>query len=204
MPVDVKPPQREALSVSGERQRRFTAEEYHAIARAGILGEDDPVELIDGAIVEKRPVGGPHVSCVNRLNRLLFRRVDPEAVVSVQNPVRLDAHQEPEPDLALLRPSRAREDVPRAGEVLLVVEVADTSLDFDRDVKGPRYAASGVPEVWLVALAEDYVEVFRRPERQTYRTVERKRRGQSLSLDAFPQAEELSVEEVLGEDETPS
>ncbi len=130
------------------------------MAEAGILSEDDRVELIDGEIVEMAAVGGRHIRTVNRLTMLLApAAAGQELTISVQNPLRLDDKTEPEPDLALIRETSG-EEVPKASEALLVVEVAETSLSWDRNVKVPRYARAGIPEVWLVDLASGSVEAY--------------------------------------------
>lgn len=183
------------------QQRLFTADEYHAMARAGILGEDDRIELIDGKIIPMSPIGGRHLYCVNRLNQLFGARLyaggAPPAVVSVQNPVRLGPYQEPEPDVVLLRPAADRAAVPRPEDVLLLVEVADTTLAFDREVKVPRYAAAGIPEVWIVALQEEHVEVYRGPQPEGYAEVVRRAPGETLTVAALPHVEPIPVDELL-------
>ncbi len=180
-------------------RRLFTVSEYHRMVEAGILGEDDRVELIEGEIVEMSPIGSRHARCVRRLNYLFGRRVAERAIVDVQNPVRLGEHSEPQPDMLLLRP---RPDFyaaahPGPGDVLLVVEVVETSAAYDPDVKVPLYARAGILEVWLVDLGEDRVEVYREPSPQGYRSVRHFRRGDRLSAEAFPDLE-VSVEDVLG------
>ncbi|GIX47759.1 MAG: hypothetical protein KatS3mg131_1970 [Candidatus Tectimicrobiota bacterium] len=157
------------------------------------------MELIEGEIVEMAPVGSRHAGQVNRLNRLLSRLVGERAIVSVQNPVRLGEHSEPQPDLALLKP---REDFyaaahPGPEDVLLVVEVAETSADYDREIKVPLYARFGIPEVWLVDLAAAQVEVYRQPAPQGYQAVQTLRRGDTLVPLLLPELS-LAVEAVLG------
>jgi Uma2 family endonuclease len=177
----------------------FTVDEYHALAEAGVLHEDSRVELIDGIIVAKSPVGAAHITCVNRLAVLLIRsKIEHglDFIVSVQNSLRLGAHHEPEPDVALLRPSAAGR-VPEAADALLVVEVADTTLATDRAVKAPRYAAAGVPEVWIVDLAARQVEVYRRPGAMGYADVRTVSAGETLTLTAVPEAGEMAVSDVF-------
>ncbi|CAN5904262.1 Uma2 family endonuclease [soil metagenome] len=151
------------------KRRRFDVEQYHRMLQAGILSERDRVELIDGEIVEMTPVGGRHVRCVNRLTMVLAPAADRAGLsVSVQNPLILDDNGEPEPDLALLKDeSTNRENaqhVPTAGEALLVVEVSETSLSWDKNVKTPRYAGAAIPEVWIVDLASETVDIYTGPE----------------------------------------
>ena len=169
------------------------------MARAGILREDDRVELLDGEILEMTPISSRHAACVNRLTQLFSDQVKKRVIVSVQNPLRLGERSEPQPDLALLR---ARADFyarthPGPEDVLLVVEVAETSGPLDREIKVPFYARAGVPAVWLVDLAEDCIEVSQRPTAQGYQEVRRVGRGERLTPHPFPDIE-LAAEEILG------
>ena len=184
------------MSVETSR-RRFTTEEYHQMAAAGIFSEDDRVELLQGEIVEMSPIGSRHAACVNRLNQIFSARLGQQAIVSVQNPIRLSDYSEPEPDLALLhgRGDFYADALPQAGDVWLVVEVAQSSTEVDREVKVPLYARSGISEVWLVDLEEERVEVYRHPGVEGYAEVQEVGRGQSLSPEAFPQVR-LEVEEI--------
>ena len=180
-------------------RRRFTVDEYHRMAEAGILGEDDRVELLDGEVVEMTPIGPRHAGGVNRLNRIFTARLGERAVVCVQNPIVLGRHWEPQPDLVLLRP---RDDFytgahPRPGDVLLTVEIAETSLEGDRRVKVPAYARSGVPEAWLLDLPGDRLEAHRDPGPEGYRDVRALARGERVAPEALPDLE-LSVDELLG------
>jgi hypothetical protein len=169
--------------------RRFTVEEYDRLGEAGILGEDDRVELIEGEIIEMVPIGSPHSGQVNRLTSLFSQELVGRAVVGVQNPVRLDRYSEPQPDLALLRPRADfyAEAHPGPSDVLLLVEVADHSAAYDRAIKAPLYAHSGIPELWLVVLPERVVEVYREPSPDGYRDVRPFRAGEVLSPLAFPE-----------------
>jgi len=152
-------------SVTGSRPHRFTTADYHRMAEAGILDEDSRVELIRGQIVDMAPIGAPHLGMVNRLTRLLPALLAGRGLVSVQNPVRLDDGSEPEPDVAVLKPRADDYEsaTPRPEDVLLLVEVADSTLRDDRDVKIPLYAESGIPECWLVDIIGRAVEVYRQP-----------------------------------------
>lgn len=180
-------------------RRRFTVHEYHRMAEAGILHEDDRVGLIEGEIVEMTPIGSRHFACVNRLNKLLIQQVGDSAVVHVQNPVRLADLSEPEPAIALLR---LREDFyaekyPTPEDVLLLIEVSDTSLRYDQEIKLPLYARAGVREVWIVDLSGEAVERHTEPAGDGYRLVRRAYRGETLESVALP-ALALSVDAVLG------
>ena len=189
------------MSVEAVR-RRFTVAEYHSMSQAGILLEDDRVELLEGEIVQMSPVGRRHAACVKRLNRMLSDLVGREAIVSVQDPVRVGMDSEPQPDLALLRwrPDFYAGALPEAGDVQLVVEVAESSGHTERLVKVPLYARGGVPEVWLVDLVGDAVEVHRRPGADGYEEVQRVGRGEHLSPQHLP-ALDVGVSEILGPEE---
>src|SRR5262249_10512358 len=144
---------------------------YHCMGQAGILHEDERVELLEGEILEMTPIGGRHIWCVVRLTTWFGAHLAGRAFISVQNSLRLSRYSEPEPDLVLLRPpaTGARVDVPTAQDVLLLVEVADTSLAYDRRTKLPMYARAGIPEVWIVDLEHERVEVCREPSDEGYR-----------------------------------
>jgi Uma2 family endonuclease len=151
---------------------RYTVEEYRRMATAGILGEDDRVELIQGEVIDMAPTGSLHAGTVFQLARALAKGVGEDAFVWVQSPVVLADHSEPQPDLALLRPRADlyKRSLPSAVDVLLVVEVAESSLAYDRDVKLPIYAAHGIPEAWLVDLQGGVLTIHRQPVIDGYRT----------------------------------
>ena len=180
-------------------RRRFTANEYQRMGQVGILGEDDRLELLEGEIVEMAPIGSRHQAAVDRLTRLFSNRVADEAMVRVQGPVRLGEDSEPQPDLILLRrrPDFYASAHPGPEDVLLLVEMSDTSPEYDREVKVPLYARHGIVEVWLVGLEAGIVDVYRGPTTQGYQEVSQLQQGQRLSLETLPQLE-LAVDEVLG------
>jgi Uma2 family endonuclease len=167
---------------------RFSVDDYEQMIERGILTENDRVELIRGEILDKMSIGDRHCACVKRLNQFLSMATAGRALVSVQDPIRL-ADSEPEPDVALLLP---RADFyasgkPRPADVLLVVEVADTTLDFDREAKRPLYAEAGIAEYWIVNLNDDCLEVHRRPQPDgSYGDVQTLRRGQQADVAALP------------------
>ncbi|MCL4370495.1 MAG: Uma2 family endonuclease [Chloroflexi bacterium] len=180
------------------KRRRFTAEEYHWMARVGILGEDDRVELVDGEIVEMTPIGHRHAACVNRLAELFSQTLGNTAIVSVQNPVRLGQYSEPQPDLALLRrkPDFYASGHPTPEDVFLIVEVAGSSIEPDRRVKIPLYARSGVLEAWLVELDQETLTMYRDPAPDGYHTVRVVRRGEQVAPAAFP-SHSLAISDIL-------
>jgi Uma2 family endonuclease len=181
------------------KRYRFTVDEYHRMAEAGIFGEDDRVELIEGEIVEMPPIGPGHNGTVARFNDRFGRRFADVALVWVQSSLRLDRYNEPLPDVTLLR---RRDDFytsanPTPPDVLLVVEVADSTLTTDLRVKAPLYARLAVPELWVADLRNQALHVYREPTADGYRVVQTLRRGDRVAPLAFPDRE-LDVEELLG------
>lgn len=159
----------------------FTVDDYQRLAELGVLREDDRVELIAGQVVEMTPIGDRHASCVRRLIRLLSQIVLDAAVLDVQDPVVLGEHDAPQPDVTLLRPrGDAYPSHPRAADILLVIEVADTSVAYDRDIKIPLYARAGIPEAWLVDLPAERIEVYRDPVGGRYAAVQTVSHGDLL------------------------
>ena len=179
-------------------RRRFTVDEYHRMAKAGILHEDDRVELIEGEIVEMAPIGDRHVACVMELGETLIARLIGRAKVIIQSPVPLSSSAEPEPDLAVLRlrDDRYRTGLPRAEDVLLIIEVSDTTLAYDRGIKLRLYALAAIPEVWIWNLKRRRVLVFREPAAAPSRDPPAVERG-TLAPLAFPDCA-VSIEGVLG------
>jgi Uma2 family endonuclease len=180
------------------KRKLFTVGEYHQMAAAGILTEDAHVELIEGEIVEMSPIGVRHAACVNRLTALFSFKFRRRAIVSVQNPIELDEHNEPEPDIAILR---YREDyyaamAPTGEDVLLLIEVSDSTLGYDRTRKLPLYAEAGIPEVWIVNLIDQLVEVYRQPAKNGYQEFFRAAKGKTLTAVSFPE-ETFPVVELL-------
>jgi Uma2 family endonuclease len=179
-------------------ERRFNVAEYYRMAEAGILGEGR-VELIEGVIVEMAAMGSRHAACVDRLNQHLNRLSGGKALVRVQSPIRLDDDSEPEPDLALLKP---REDFyssehPGPGDILLIIEVSDTSAEYDVEIKLPLYARAGIPETWLVNLATETIEVHSGPASDGYRKTLRAKRGEKLESNSVSGLK-VAAEDVLG------
>ena len=189
---------RERMSVQYEK-RYFNVVEYYRMAEAGVLSPDDRVELIEGEVVKMSPIGSRHAACVRRLDALLNREATDLAQVSVQNPVRLDDFSEPEPDVALLRPRADfyADSHPTPADVLLIVEVADTSVEFDRGIKLPLYARAGVPQVLIVNMPGEVVESYSEPVNGAYQKFVRARRGESVGIILLPNLS-LSVDVALG------
>lgn len=179
-------------------RHRFTVDEYHRMGETEIFHEDDRVELVEGEIVEMTPIGWRHAETVNTLTDLLADlRESGGYTISVQNPVELGIHDEPQPDLALLRVDRDRTRLPHVGDILLVVEVADTSLRYDRETKLPLYAKAGVPEAWLVDLQNGVVEVHTETSPEGYKVARKVNRSEKITSIAVPEVS-ISAGRVLG------
>lgn len=173
---------------------------YHALAKAGILGEDDRVELIDGDIIDMAPIGQDHAGTVNRLNEVLVLACRGRAIVSVQNPVRLDQFNEVQPDFAILRRRAdfyATGEPAGAADALLLIEVANTSLRYDRSVKLPLYARCGIPEYWIINLKARTLEAHRHPTAEGY--AEKKTHGPGIQLPLVEDPEiTIPLDQVFG------
>jgi Uma2 family endonuclease len=178
---------------TGEMMRhRFSVEQYHRMIDAGIFAPEDRLELIHGELVTMSPINRRHAAGVDRLNLLLADRLNRRALHRIQNPITL-ADSEPQPDVAIVR---WRDDFYLAGhptppDIYWVIEVADTTVTYDRDVKVPLYIQAGIPEVWLVNLDADCLEVYRQEEQKILR------RGQTITPLHFPELA-FSVDELLG------
>jgi len=168
------------------------------MAETGVLRPDARVELLDGRIIDMSPIGSTHAGTVKRLIRIFNKVARDRWVISVQDPLRLDDHSEPEPDFMLLKPSpddyTSRH--PQPDEVFLLVEVADASLDYDREEKLPAYGRAGVAEVWIVNLNELTIEVYREPHFTGYGSKTILRAGDTIAPLAFPDAA-VDVAELL-------
>jgi Uma2 family endonuclease len=176
-----------AVSVTPVR-RRFSIDEYEKMVATGILAEDDRVELIEGEIVEMSPIGDPHAAVVTNLTHLLVSRIGERARVRVQGPVRVPPRSKPQPDLALLRLRSYMREGATTADVPLVIEVSDTSLQYDLTVKLRLYARAGIPEYWIVDVNTETVEVCRSPSGERYADRRMIARGESVAPLAFPDA----------------
>lgn len=172
--------------VAAPTRKRFTVTEYEELTRLGFFHEDDRIELLDGEIIEMAAMGGDHATVIRRLNRLLNLRIAPGYIVDVQSPLRLDDNSMPEPDLAIVYDREYADVVPTAADALLVMEIADSSLDFDRNRKLPRYAATGIPEAWLFDVTARRMERHSAPRDGRYTIVEVASGGQELASTILP------------------
>lgn len=174
------------MATEVERTRKFTAEEYGRMVDVGIFGADERLELIEGEIVEMAPVGDPHGLCVSQINERLVLGVHDRALVWVHGPVRLGPASVPEPDLAVVRRRSYKRGGPRADDVLLIVEVADSSLRYDQSTKLRLYARAGIAEYWVVSVEGEWIDVYRAPGGDAYREHRRAASGDTVAPAAFP------------------
>ncbi len=191
--------QRLAIQEPTPRHVPITVEIYHLMAERGAFGPEDRVELIGGEIFDMSPVGSLHARCVKILNACLSEILRGTHIIGIQDPIVLDDESEPQPDVCVLR---YREDfykhaAPRAADVKLIIEVADSSAAFDRSVKLSRYAMAGIAEAWLIDLSNDRVEVHTQPEQDHYGSVIIYERGDNVVSETIP-AIDLSVDGILG------
>ena len=199
MTTQTKPPP-QSSSALNLPVRRFTPAEFLALAEVGILTSSDRVELLDGVIIEMAPIGDPHAGTVDIYTEMLPSGVDWGALLRVQGPLELDEHSRLYPDLMLLR-RRAdfyRTETPRPEDVMLLIEVADSSVGYDRHEKLPRYARAGIPEVWITVLPERIIEAHTEPSGGRYTRNRIYVPGDTISPGALPDIE-LAVSDILPE-----
>ncbi len=180
-------------------RRPFTTTEYHRLLETGFFTEDDRVELLDGEIIAMSPIGPKHAGCVNRLISYLSQKIGKIALVAAQNPVWLNEYSEPQPDISLLKP---RPDFymmshPTPQDILVAIEVADSTLESDRLIKFPKYAQAGIPEAWLVDLVNDRIEIHALPNEGIYQEVRFVLRHQKIVSRILPNLK-LKAEDILG------
>jgi Uma2 family endonuclease len=179
-------------------QLRFTVDEYYKMIELGMLKDYEKAEIIEGELIKKMTVGDRHASIVNTLNRFFVKNVPDNVLVSIQNPIRLSDYDEPEPDVALADLTKYDgKRHPRPAEILLIVEVSDTTLKYDRDVKLPLYAEAEIPEVWIVNLPKEIVEVHTKPNVGLYQAVKIYNRGERVQSETLPNLA-LNADKILG------
>ncbi len=181
------------------KRRRFTVADYRQMTEAGLFAENSRVELLWGEVVEMSPIYITHIAILNRLVWLLTDALGKEVIVSVQNPVQLSDESLPQPDIAVLRfqDNFYSERYIGPDDVLLLIEVADSSLSYDRRVKSKLYGAAGITDYWIINLPEQQVEVYREPRPDGYRTLTRYAPGETLSPLAFSDVA-LNIDDIIG------
>jgi len=201
--ASVETPPREAQAVEPApppvQRYKFSVEDYYRMGAAGVFEGKGRVELVDGDVIAMSPMGSRHSGCVRATRDLLIAAFGPRALVFDHSPVRLGDDSEPEPDVAVVCPKAGeyRGSHSRPDDVFLLVEVMETSATYDRGVKLGLYARAGVPEVWLVDLVREALEVYRRPKDGGYTEARVAARGESVAPEVVPDAA-LSVDDILG------
>lgn len=177
----------------------FTTRDYERMGEAGILPANERFELIEGEIIKMSPIGKRHAACVNRLGRILNRQIGDMAIVSTQNPIVLDDLSEPQPDIALLqfRDDFYEHALPQSTDVLLIIEVSDTTLDYDRQVKLLSYAHARIPEVWIVNLPDEQIEYHAQHANGAYQHTRIFKQGETLTSLIVPDLE-INIDAILG------
>jgi Uma2 family endonuclease len=177
------------LALPAEVKRRtLTVDDYHQMARAGILAERERVELIEGQILEMALIGTDHFSNVNRINRILFLAIGDRGIISCQNPVRLSPISEPQPDFAVLKPraDEYRSGLPGPEDVFLLIETANSSLSYDRNIKAALYARHGITDYWIINLIDNVIEVHHTPKDGVYTATARPAADEQLTITSLP------------------
>jgi Uma2 family endonuclease len=198
--VRVKPVSTEVyMSATSVLKRLFTVEEYYLMYESGVFANGERVELIRGEIIKMAAVGRRHAACVDRCNDVFAYKLGKKVLIRIQNPLALDNTSEPEPDVLLLKRKADfyESGHPRPADVFLLVEVADSTINSDRELKIPIYAEDGITEVWLIDINSACIEVYRHPTAEGYQEFQKFYRGQNLSILAFPDLS-ITVDEILG------
>ena len=187
------------MSVNPAEYHNLTVSEYERMGETGVFAPDARVELIEGEIIEMSPIGSPHAACVDVAASLLHEKLQRTAIIRVQNPIVLDDFSEPQPDISVLKLQSGsyRGAHPRPQNVLLVIEVSDTTLRFDRQVKVPLYARAGIPEVLIINLIDEQIEAHAQPVKGEYIVTQVFRRGEQFTSSVLPTVV-LDVDEILG------
>ena len=177
---------------------RFTVQQYHLMHEAGVFEVGDRYELINGEIREMSPIGIKHAVCVTRLTKNFERKLGDRTIIWAQNPIRLSNNSEPQPDLAILkwRDDFYASGLPTPVDILLIIEVADSTIAYDRNVKMPLYAASGIPEMWLFDINQQVIEGYSQPSASGYKRSQRYEQGDNLCLLTFPEVI-FNLEEIF-------
>ncbi len=191
--------EKEMTTIFKPLPRRFSVSEFQKMTEAGILPEVSGLEIVDGYLIEKMSIGSKHDGTVKKLNRNLGLLLGTEIIISVQDPIHLDEFNEPEPDIALLKP---REDFyaeshPTAADVLLLIEVSDSTLEYDREIKKTLYAEAGIGEFWIINLRENTLEFYTAPKNGSYRLVRILETGETVESNAVEKLR-LKIDEIIG------
>jgi Uma2 family endonuclease len=178
---------------------QLTVTHFHKMIELGIFNEDERLELLEGELIAMAPIGPFHAGKTKRFIRLLSQAIGNRAILDVQGPIVLGNHSEPQPDIVLLRPRDDFYEVahPQSEDVLLLIEIADSSLNYDRNIKIPLYARYGIPEVWLIDLPKQHIEIYLKPSDDGYQHLWRPNNSEHISLSLLPQVI-IKVAEIWG------
>jgi len=181
------------------RRLRFSVDEYYKMIELGMLKDYEKAEIIEGELIQKMPIGNRHAACVEKLNEALRDELGKSISLRSQQPIKFDDFNEPEPDLAILK---RREDFyiqakPTPNDVLILIEVSDSTLKYDRDVKLALYATAEIPEVWIVNLPNDIIEVHQKPSVGIYQLAKIFKRGDTVASEVLPELS-IAADEILG------
>jgi Uma2 family endonuclease len=167
---------------------KFTTEQYHLIYESGAFSEGDRLELINGELSKMSPIGLKHALCVARLTKRFELKLGDRTMIWAQNPILLDGNSQPQPDLAILklRDDFYEEGLPTPSDILLIIEVSDSTTSYDRDIKMPLYAAAGIPEMWLFDINKKAIEGYSLPSSSGYKQMRRYEENDTLAMLAFP------------------
>ena len=187
------------MSATSVLKRLFTVKEYYLMYESGVFANGERVELIRGEIIKMAAIGRRHAACVDRCNDVFAYKLGKKVLIRIQNPLALDNTSEPEPDVLLLKRKvdYYESGHPRPADVFLLIEVADSTIDSDRELKIPIYAEDGITEVWLIDINSACIEAYRNPTVEGYQDIQKFYRGQNLSILAFPDLS-ITVDEILG------
>lgn len=179
------------------KQLRFSVDEYYKMIELGILKDYEKAEIIEGELIQKKPIGDRHAYIVDNLSRILIKKVSDDILVRIQNPLRVSDSTEPEPDFVLADLTKFDgKRHPRPEETFLVVEVSDSTLKYDRDTKLPLYAEAEIPEVWIVNLKNDIIEIHRRPSNGIYQIAQIYKKGEVAESEILSDLK-IEVDKVL-------
>lgn len=181
------------------KRYHFTVDDFNAMTEQGMFSPTDRLELIEGEIIEMSPIGRLHARCVKYLSNFLIQLLGGKAIIGVQDPIILDDLSEPQPDLSILKfqADFYKQSHPKAADILLIIEVSDSTVEYDRTLKFPKYASAGIPEAWLINLEAERIEVHSNPKEKTYGMVKIYQRGEEVLSETMPELK-LKADDILG------
>jgi len=181
------------------KRRAISVEEYHRMGEASIFSIGERIELIEGELFKMSPIGTKRANCLDYLNEIFLLNINKRALVRIQNPIIVSDYSEPEPDIVIAKRLNYRENHPTSKEIMLLIEVADSSYEFDRYTKLPIYAKTNVPEVWIININDNFVETFQEPQKDNYRKI-KKISKRKISSVSFPDIV-LELSSIFGDRE---